>query len=53
MKFSDIETTWKNLGTLAYHRRLTAYLTRMNSGIDRGDEHTVELPDWFIEAKGL
>lgn len=37
MKFD--ETGWKSLGTLEYSRRLDAFLNRMNSGIDRGDEH--------------
>ncbi|MCR4333014.1 MAG: site-specific integrase [Sulfuricaulis sp.] len=37
MKFD--ETGWKSLGTLEYNRRLNAFLNRMNSGIDRGDEH--------------
>ena len=38
MKFS--ETGWKqSLSPLEYGRRLNAYLDRMNSGVDRGNEH--------------
>lgn len=36
MKFA--ETNWKSLGAVEYNRRLSAFLNRMNSGIDRGDE---------------
>ena len=37
MKFD--ETGWKSLDPLEYSKRLNAFLNRMNSGIDRGDEH--------------
>ena len=37
MKFN--ETGWKSLGALEYSKRLNAFLDRVNSGIDRGDEH--------------
>lgn len=41
MKFT--KTGWETLDTVEYHRRLNAFLNRMNSGVDRGDEDaTVE-----------
>ena len=29
---------WKSLGTLEYDRRLSAFINRINSGVDRGDD---------------
>lgn len=41
MKFE--QTNWKSLGAVEYNRRLSAYLSRVRSGVDRGnDEASVE-----------
>ena len=31
--------SWKSAGELQYHRMLSAYLNRVNSGVDRGDDN--------------
>lgn len=35
---NQIFQTWKNMGALANSKRISAYLNRVNSGVDRGDD---------------